>query len=172
MKKIAFLLLMLSAACQKTDEQVSPNTPTNNSGNTNGNQVTNSQQPELLRLVNEYRSKGCNCGTTAMPPVAALVWNTKLETAATKHSQEMEKTNVFSHKGQNGSNAGQRISAEGYTWRTWGENIANGSLDEKSVMEGWISSEGHCKNIMNANFKEMGVGKSGKFWTQVLAAPL
>ena len=107
-----------------------------------------------------------------MPPVAALVRNTKLETAATKHSQEMEKTNVFSHKGQNGSNAGQRISAEGYTWRTWGENIANGSLDEKSVMEGWISSEGHCKNIMNANFKEMGVGKSGKFWTQVLAAPL
>ena len=49
------------------------------------------------------------------------------------------------------------------------ENIANGYASEQSVMNGWLGSEGHCKNIMNGSFKEMGAGREGNYWTQILA---
>jgi uncharacterized protein YkwD len=51
--------------------------------------------------------------------------------------------------------------------RTYGENISNGYKTEQSVIEGWIKSAGHCRNIMNPNVKEMGVAREGDYWTQV-----
>jgi uncharacterized protein YkwD len=33
-------------------------------------------------------------------------------------------------------------------------------------MNAWLGSEGHCKNIMNGGFKDMGVGRDGDYWTQ------
>ena len=105
-----------------------------------------------------------------MPAVAVVTWNDKLAKAAYYHSVEMKSNDYFSHTGLNGSNAGQRITAAGYTWKTWGENIANGYTTEQAVVSGWLSSEGHCKNIMGINFKEMGVGRQGNYWTQVFAA--
>ena len=83
--------------------------PTGNSGMTQA-PVSPSQQ-KLLDLVNNARAKGCNCGNTAYPPVAAVTWNTKLEQAAKKHSEYMNSSGNFSHTGANGTNAGQRITA-------------------------------------------------------------
>ena len=59
------------------------------------------------------------------------------------------------------------MERQGYNWRTYGENIAKGYANEKDVIEGWINSEGHCRNIMNPNFQEIGIGKEGEYWTQV-----
>jgi uncharacterized protein YkwD len=78
----------------------------------------------------------------------------------------MYTNNYFNHTGLNGSSAGDRIIAAGYAWRSFGENIAKGYSTEQSVMDGWIRSEGHCKNIMNPGFKEMGVARVGTYWTQ------
>ncbi len=64
----------------------------------------------------------------------------------------MKTNNYFSHTGLNGSTAGQRITAAGYTWSAYGENIANGYSSEQAVINGWLGSEGHCKNIMSAEF--------------------
>ncbi len=125
----------------------------------------------LLNLVNSYRVNGCNCGGTDMSPVDMLRWNSLLEKAATDHSKDMNTNNYFSHTGQSGSSAGDRISAAGYNSATWGENIANGYTTEEAVIKGWINSEGHCKNIMNGNFTEMGIGRDGNYWTQVFARP-
>ena len=105
-----------------------------------------------------------------MPPVAAVVWNDKLAKAAYDHSADMKANDYFSHTGLNGSTAGQRITAVGYTCKTYGENIANGYTTEQAVMTGWLNSEGHCKNIMNGNFKEMGAGRQDNYWTQVFGA--
>jgi len=126
-------------------------------------------ETKLLQLVNNLRTTGCTCGSTNMPPVAAITWNDLLEKSAVAHSQDMEKNNYFSHTSQDGRNPGQRITATGYAWSTYGENIAKGYPTEEAVIEGWKNSDGHCKNIMGAAFTEMGIGKSGDYWTQILA---
>ncbi len=167
----ALILSIVIFSCKKEDIPVNNQTP--GSGNNGGSSVTivyNVDKTKLLQLVNDVRQTGCNCGTTTMPPVAAVAWNDKLAKAAYDHSSDMKSNDYFSHTGLNGSNAGQRITAAGYIWKTYGENIAKGYASEQAVMNGWLSSEGHCKNIMNANFKEMGVGKQGDYWTQLFGA--
>lgn len=124
----------------------------------------------LLDLVNEVRTKGCNCSGTNMPAVPALTWNDQLGQAAFGHSEDMKENNFFDHDGSDGSKVSTRVSAVGYTWTAVGENIASGQITEQEVMTSWLLSELHCKNIMSALFKEMGVGRSGNYWTQVLGS--
>jgi uncharacterized protein YkwD len=130
---------------------------------------TNPSKEKLLKLVNDTRAAGCNCGNTYYPPVNAVIWNNQLEAASKKHSEYMNSSGNFSHTGQNNTNAGDRITNEGYIWMSYGENIARGYATEEDVIQGWIKSEGHCKNIMNGNFTEMGIATSGSYWTQVFA---
>lgn len=139
-------------------------------------------QAELLRLVNERRARGAVCGTQSLPAAPALSWKASLAQGAARHSQDMVDKSFFSHTGSDGSSAGQRISAAGYSWSRWGENIAYGYTSSAAVVEGWMKSEGHCRNIMNAAFTEMGLAcvrqsqsnsaSSVRWaWTQVLATP-
>lgn len=125
----------------------------------------------LLELVNEQRSKGCNCGDTYYGPVDAVTWNDRLEEAAQNHSNDMDKNDNLDHTGSDGSLPGDRINSTGYTWITYGENIAAGYSTESEVIKGWLDSPGHCKNIMNGDVTEMGVATSEAYWTQVFAAP-
>lgn len=120
----------------------------------------------LLRLVNDIRKKGCNCGDTFMPPVPAVSWNNQLARAAFGHSSDMDKKDYFSHTAPDGSDPGTRLEAAGYKWKAYGENIAYNYTDEEAVVEGWLKSVNHCKTIMSSKFKEMGAGRSGVYWTQ------
>jgi len=120
----------------------------------------------LLKFVNDARKKGCNCGNTYYAPAPALTWNDRLEEAALAHSKDMFQNKYFSHTGSDGTSSGERISNAGYTWRWFGENIAEGYSAEKDVVDGWLHSPGHCANIMNKNYKEMGVARIGDYWTQ------
>ena len=162
-----FVSLFLSLfACRKTStlETPLPGAGDSTAGSYNVNKTL------LLQLVNNVRSKGCNCGTTHMPAVAPLTWNDDLAKAAYAHSLDMSAHAYFSHTGNDGSDPSQRIEAAGYDWTTWGENIANGYASEQAVVNGWLGSEGHCKNIMSASFKDMGAGRSGNYWTQDFGA--
>ena len=125
----------------------------------------------LLSMVNEIRAKGCNCGDTFMAPAPPIRWNSLLERAAYLHSEDMLENNYFSHNDLTGNNAGRRISAMGYSWNAWGENIALGVLNERSVVEGWFKSVTHCKVMVGQGYSEMGVAKVGNFWSQNLASP-
>jgi uncharacterized protein YkwD len=127
---------------------------------------------DLLQAVNKVRSKGCKCGGTAMPPVKPLKWNNNLESAAQSHSNYMNSRKKLSHTGNRNSNPGSRITATGYKWSFFAENIAMGQQTVAEVMYSWLNSPGHCKNIMNKNAAEMGAAKSGAYWTQVFASPL
>ena len=51
------------------------------------------------------------------------------------------------------------------------ENVAMGQQNEEEVMKSWLSSPGHCANIMNPNVTEVGAAHSGDYWTQLFAAP-
>jgi len=123
----------------------------------------------LMNLVNQQRAKGCNCGGTILPAAAPLKWNKQLEKAAYDHAVDMSTNDYFDHIGSDGSNPGGRITAAGYSWIACAENIAEGYTDEQSVIKAWITSSGHCKNLMGSQFAEMGVGRSGKFWTMAVA---
>ena len=112
----------------------------------------------VLTRVNQYRAAGASCGTHgAFAPAAGLAWNLPLTQAADSHSRDMVANNFFSHTGANGSSAGQRISAAGYDWSSYGENIAAGQASVSVVVDGWMASDGHCANIMNAAFVDIGV---------------
>lgn len=91
--------------------------------------------------------------------------------AASGHSQDMAEHGIMSHVGSDGSNPGERITREGYSFSTWGENVAWGYPTVERVMAGWVSSAGHCKNIMNPRFTEFGAAEIDRYWTQVFARP-
>ncbi len=124
----------------------------------------------LLQMVNKVRQNGCQCGDTYYPATAPLVWNDKLEQAAQKHSRDMLSKKFFSHTAPDGTDGGTRIRQAGYNWRAFGENIAFNYPSEQAVIDGWIKSTGHCKNIMNKDFKEMAVARAGNYWTQTFGA--
>lgn len=132
---------------------------------------------ELLAAVNAYRAAGASCGSEGNFPAAApLAWNDLLTQAARIHSDDMVSEDFFSHTGSNGSSAGQRAAAAGYVWRSLGENIAAGQPSVATVMGSWMSSPGHCANIMRASHQDIGVscvsGGAGNsyrsYWTMSL----
>jgi uncharacterized protein YkwD len=132
---------------------------------------------QMLSLVNNARAQTRSCGTMSYQAAPALSWNCQLENAAHGHSLSMAENNYFDHTGIDGSSPGDRISAAGYAWKAYGENIAAGYTDAESVMQGWLTSPGHCANLMNTSFKEVGVGvvkggsgSYGTYWTQTFAA--
>ncbi|MFE4415505.1 CAP domain-containing protein [Streptomyces sp. NPDC056821] len=117
----------------------------------------------VVELVNAERSKaGCS----------ALTVNAKLTKAAQAHSEDMAAHRNMSHTGSDGSNPGDRITRAGYSWQSYGENVAYGYATPEQVMAGWMSSAGHKANILNCSFKEIGVGlaQPGNYWTQEFGA--
>ncbi|MFF4419594.1 CAP domain-containing protein [Streptomyces sp. NPDC001549] len=114
---------------------------------------------QVLALVNQERaSAGCQ----------AVSLNAKLTKAAQDHSADMASHSNMSHTGSDGSDPGARITRAGYTWSTYGENVAYGYSTPEKVMEGWMNSQGHRENILNCSFKEIGIGlaQPGSYWTQ------
>ena len=126
---------------------------------------------DFLYLINKTRATGCNCGNLWYPPAPPLVWNNDLEDAANGHAKDMARQNYFSHESKDGRTMNSRIVTAGYTYKGWksfmiGENIAFGQTSISEVMAGWFKSEGHCKNLMNPGFKEVGVAEHDKYWVQ------
>lgn len=142
------------------------NVPAQKQGAAARNSTLPTDKQKLLLLVNEARSKGCNCGGLKMPPVPEVAWDDQLESAAEKHSKDMYKHNFLSHNGSDGSKFSDRITKAGFIWNRCGENIAQGYETEQQVVEGWLKSPDHCKNIMSREFRFMGVARIGTFWTQ------
>jgi uncharacterized protein YkwD len=133
----------------------------------------------ILREVNEARAAGKTCGDAQFGAVPALAWNSALGDAALSHSLDMASQHFFQHKGKDGRLVGDRASEAGYRWRRVGENIAAGQESGKYAVAGWLSSPGHCANIMNPAFTEMGAAYAVDtsrdtprvYWTQVFGAP-
>lgn len=121
----------------------------------------------VLSLTNAART----CGTTGHAAAPALSASAQLGQAAQGHASNMATRNYFSHTSQDGRTLADRINATGYRWSTIGENIAAGQPIPEDVVSGWLSSPGHCRNIMNPAFRELGVGyvqggSHGHSWVQ------
>ncbi len=123
----------------------------------------------VLDEVNLLRSTGCKCpGGKRYAPATALRWDEQLEQAAQAHADDMHRRNYFSHTSANGADFSDRVTRAGYDWKAVGENIAKGYPTARSVVEAWRSSKDHCPNMMNPEFRDMGVGKTGPYWVQNL----
>jgi uncharacterized protein YkwD len=117
-----------------------------------------------------------------MGPAPPLTWDSRLEAAALAHSMVMMTTPCFSHDGTGTSpcpdgNPCTRITSAGYMWMAYGENIAAGQTTLTDVMNSWLMSPGHCRNIMDGTFTQMGAamvmggGPYGIYWTQDFGTP-
>jgi uncharacterized protein YkwD len=132
-----------------------------------------------LRLVNEHRAAGANCGSAGSFGAApAVAWSDTLTQAAWQHSADMAARNYFSHTSPEGGTLGARVTAAGYAWSSVAENIAAGQASASAVVAGWMASPGHCRNIMTAALREVGMACARndastyrRYYTLVLAAP-
>ncbi|MFJ8815147.1 CAP domain-containing protein [Amycolatopsis thermoflava] len=113
---------------------------------------------QVLALVNAERT-AAGCGP--------LSTDSRLATAAQKHSDDMSARGYFSHTTPEGVSFADRIKAAGYP-SPGAENIAKGSTTAEQTMEMWMNSDGHRRNILNCSYTKLGVGvaKSGWYWTQ------
>lgn len=131
-------------------------------------------EDEILVLVNEMRTQGGDCPSGAYPPVGALAMQPNLREAARLHSADMAANGYFDHNSQDGRTPFDRINEAGYSgWTAAGENIAAGNASAQATFQQWVNSDGHCVNMMNANFNEIGVGYAADpnseyrhYWTQ------
>jgi uncharacterized protein YkwD len=133
----------------------------------------------VLDLVNQARATARRCGNQAFNSARPVRWSNTLAEASRLHAEDMAHHNYFSHRGRDGSNPGQRVRRAGYRYRTIGENIAAGrQMNPEDAVAGWIRSPGHCANLMNPGFTEMGAAfavnarsEQGVYWTQAFGTP-
>jgi uncharacterized protein YkwD len=133
---------------------------------------------EVLALVNEARAASRRCGAERYAAVAPLRLNTLLNKSAQLHAADMAQHQKMQHEGSDGSTPAQRITRQGYRWKAVGENVAAGAGSAAEVVSGWLNSPGHCANIMNTTFIEMGIAYSinqhdgyAVYWAQSFATP-
>ncbi|MCZ2525001.1 MULTISPECIES: CAP domain-containing protein [Streptomyces] len=133
--------------------------PSATGGSTSAAPAASDAVKRVLELVNAERGKvGC----------APLSLNDKLMAAAQAHSEDMAAHRNMSHTGSDGSSPSERIKRAGYTAGASAENVAYGYSTPEKVMDGWMTSDGHRRNILNCSYKDIGIGlaQPGNYWTQ------
>lgn len=133
---------------------------------------------KLLELINGARSQARQCGTQAFSATNPLTWNATLASAAEAHTRSMANNNFFDHKDRDGRTPGDRAELAGYSGQGVGENIAAGQDTPRKVLDGWLASPGHCANLMNPSFSELGSAyatdpksDAGIYWTAMFGTP-
>jgi uncharacterized protein YkwD len=142
-----------------------------------GRASTASVNARVVELVNAARSSGRRCGSEWYAAASPLSVSRKLSDAASDHARDMARKRFFEHIGSDGSQPKDRVLRTGYEPRLTGENIAYGPESAEEVVAGWLASPGHCANIMDARFADIGValstGRNRKqiYWVQTFGAP-
>ncbi len=133
---------------------------------------------QVLVLVNQARSANRRCGAQRYAATTPLRLSGVLNKAAQLHADDMAWHEKMQHEGSDGSSPAQRITRQGYRWKAAGENVAAGADNAADVVSGWLSSPGHCANIMRPQFTEMGVAFAinqhddyAVYWAQSFATP-
>lgn len=148
---------------QETEKTDSSNSYEDLSGNSQGENLNDSQNSyvtEVLRLVNEERQKN---GLTA------LTLSQQLCNVAEIRANEI--TVSFSHTRPNGSSCFTVLAEQNVPYMACGENLAYGQRSPQEVVTGWMNSPGHRANILSSRYHKIGIGvvqKSGVYyWSQM-----
>jgi uncharacterized protein YkwD len=92
-----------------------------------------------------------------------------LSRVAQSHAQDMLARDYFSHESPNGGTLRTRLVGAGIRYGFAGENIAKGQSSAGEVVQDWMKSPGHRRNILQPEFRKIGVGKAGSLWVQVFS---
>ncbi|MFD5326252.1 sigma-70 family RNA polymerase sigma factor [Streptomyces sp. NPDC127092] len=126
-----------------------------------------SPEAEVTRLVNRHRAEA-GCGPLRAEPRLAAV--------ARAFGQDMAERRYLAHTDPEGTDSGTRLTAEGYSWSSWAENLARGQRAPASVVADWMADPPHRANLLDCRYRHTGVaavpGPDGTIWVQELAAPL
>ena len=119
-----------------------------------------SYEQQVIDLVNDIRTRN---------GLEKLKANWELSRVARYKSQDMHDNKYFSHTSPIYGSPFDMIKSFGISYRTAGENIAQGYKTPDSVVTGWMNSSGHRANILNASYTQIGVGyvSNGNYWTQM-----
>ncbi len=123
--------------------------------------VDQSMAQQVLNLVNNERANN------GLP---TLKLNNKLSAVAQKKAEDMKSKNYFSHTSPTYGSPFNMMKNAGITYKTAGENIAYGQKTAQAVFNDWMNSPGHRQNILNKNYKEMGLGVTSggrMYWSQM-----
>lgn len=133
---------------------------------------------KLLERINAARAQPRQCGGQSFAAAPPLAWNATLASAAESHSRAMANGNFFDHKDRDGRTPSDRAELASYTGALIGENIAAALDGAGKVVDGWLASPGHCANLMNPQFSELGAAyaadpksDAGIYWTALFGAP-
>lgn len=133
---------------------------------------------KVLEAINVARGQARHCGEQMFAAATPLAWSATLGGVAETHSRDMANSNYFDHRNPAGATPGDRAELAGYTGQMIGENIAAGQDDAQKVVSGWLASPGHCANLMNPQFSEVGAAyavdpksDAGIYWTALFGAP-
>ncbi|MEV0388817.1 CAP domain-containing protein [Nonomuraea sp. NPDC050643] len=152
--------------CATPTPTPTPTTPRKPAAEEPATSVGTAAENEVVRLTNAERAKG-GCDP--------LKHDAKLRKAAFGHSADMAKNDYFDHDSRDGRDMTDRIRATGFTGSAWAENIAMGQRSAAAVVESWMDSAGHRRNIMDCSYTFIGVGAAKDsqgqiYWTQDFAA--
>ncbi|MCB1171399.1 MAG: CAP domain-containing protein [Leptospiraceae bacterium] len=122
------------------------------------------EEARFVQLVNEHRKK-VGCDPLKLNPVLMQV--------ARNHTNDMARRDFFSHTNPEGESPFDRMKKAGLRYSLAAENIAFGQRDAREVLQSWLSSPGHRRNIENCRLKEHGIGHHPvtNHWTHVFATP-
>jgi uncharacterized YkwD family protein/spore coat assembly protein SafA len=114
---------------------------------------------EVIRLTNIERQKH------GLQP---LKENWELSRVARHKTWEMREQGYLSHNSRSGTPF-QMMKAYGIKYNSAGENIAKGQRSAQEVVQAWLNSEGHRKNMLSPNYTQIGVGydQNGFWWCQM-----
>ncbi|AXI32433.1 MULTISPECIES: CAP domain-containing protein [Priestia] len=147
----------------KAPEQTQQNTKAQQSENTDKAEQTKDAsqfEQKVVDLVNQEREK------QGLKP---LTLNKKLSDVARTKSKDMMDKGYFDHNSPTYGSPFDMMKQFGIEYTTAGENIAKGQQSPEDVMNAWMNSDGHRKNILNPDFTEIGVGYvkgDTTYWTQ------
>lgn len=151
---------------EKTESSKTETKTEDTTKNTSVNLTEDKYAEEVLRLVNEEREKA---------GVSPLKLDSELTKAAQNRAKEI--TEVYDHTRPNGESFRSILDEMGINSSYAGENIMSGTVKtSEGVMSVWMGSEGHKKNILNPNYKYLGVGcvnssdSRHAYWVQIFSS--
>ncbi|WP_078427556.1 CAP domain-containing protein [Alkalihalobacterium alkalinitrilicum] len=115
---------------------------------------------KVVELTNAERAKH---------GLAPLSMDEQLSQVARQKSLDMKQNNYFSHQSPTYGSPFDMMQQFGVNYRSAGENIAMGQRSPEEVVNAWMNSDGHRKNILSSSFTHIGVGHvaEGNYWTQM-----
>ena len=141
-----------------------PSTGTGDNTNTNEESSTTGEvsafEQEVLDLTNAEREK------YGLQP---LTLDTELSKVARVKSEDMAANNYFDHTSPTYGTPFEMMKQFGISYTSAAENIAQGQTTPAQVVQAWMNSQGHRKNILNSSYTHIGIGHAadGNYWTQM-----